>query len=64
MNTISDIASVASYVSAEKMSKTRREVEISVLKKTMELEREQAELIAELLKEIAPHIGQNVNIEA
>ncbi len=63
MNTISDIANVASYVSAQKMSKTKQEVEISVLKKSMDLQEEQAAQLIELLKEATPHLGQNVNIE-
>ncbi len=63
MNTVSDIANVASYVSAQKMSKTKQEVEISIFKKNMDLQEEQAAQLIELLKEAAPHLGQNVNIK-
>lgn len=64
MNNVSDISNVASYISNLKLTKTKKEVEISILKKSMEMQKEQAQQIVELLKEAAPHLGQNINIKA
>jgi len=64
MNNISDIANAASYISNIKLTKTKEEVGISILKKSMDMQKEQAQQLVELLKEAAPHLGQNVNIEA
>ncbi len=64
MNNVSDISNAASYISNLKLTKTKEEVEISILKKSMEMQKEQAQQIVELLKEAAPHLGQNINIKA
>ena len=63
MNNITDISNAASYISNLKLSKTKKEVEISILKKSMDMQKEQAQQLVELLKEAAPYLGQNVNIE-
>jgi hypothetical protein len=61
---IADIANAAASVSAIKQNETRETVEIKVLKKVLDLQKQEAESLASLLKDVLPHIAQNVDIQA
>jgi len=60
---IADIANTATRVSAIKQNETREIVEIKVLKKVLDLQKQEAESLAALLKDVLPHLARNVDIE-
>ncbi len=61
---IADIANAAANISLIKQNQTKENVEIKVLKKVLDLQKQQAESLASLLQDVAPHLAQNIDIEA
>ncbi len=43
--------------------KVEKNVEIQMIKKTLELQKEEGEMLSRMLLELQPQIGQNINIE-
>ena len=61
---IADIANTDLSISASKQTEIKQNVEIKVLKKVLDLQKQEAESLASLLKDVLPHLAQNIDIEA
>ena len=44
-------------------NKINKNIEISMIKKALEIQKEEGEVISKMLLELQPEIGQNVDIE-
>ena len=64
MSNVAEISSTAKTVSAEKLATARQEAEMSILKMNIDVQaRLQMEMV-NMLRQLQPHLGGNVNISA
>jgi len=64
MTAVSEIASFARQVSFDKLVERYQSAEMSSLKSAIEVESLIAEQLVDMLSEISPHLGSNVNVLA
>jgi len=62
MTTVGEIASFAKQVSFDQLVERYQNVEMSSLKSAIEVESLIAEQLVNMLSEISPHLGGNVNL--
>jgi len=64
VNNVAEIASFAKHVSYDKLAERYQNVEMSSLKSSIEVQSLIAEQLVNMLSEVSPHLGSNVNIVA
>ena len=64
MSHIAEIASEATRISGIKHAETSQNVEMSVLKKSIDVEKMLQQQMISMMQQISPHLGSNVNVTA
>jgi hypothetical protein len=64
MSHVAEIASAAGNISAEKLAEAHQEAQVNIIKMNMDAQVMVQQELADMIREIQPHLANHVNITA